>query len=567
MYLPCTLNEIKARGWDAPDITLVSGDAYIDSPFSGAALIGRVLEQQGFRVAIIAQPDVDNPADITRLGEPRLFWAVSSGCVDSMVANYTASGKKRRHDDFTPGGINNARPDRAIIVYCNLIRSAFKPCKPIVIGGIEASLRRIAHYDWWSDKVRRPILFDAKADILVYGMAERTIIELANAIKEGREWRSIRGLCYPQPSTKESPADAVLLPDFKCVAEKSGAGHKAFLQMFRIFTENQEPQSARALVQSVDTRSLIHNPPAQILTTDELDSCHNLPFELNVHPDCLQKGAVRAIDTIKFSITTHRGCYGSCNFCAIAMHQGRRVISRSENSIVAEAKRMTEHPDFRGIISDAGGPTANMYGFECAHKIKHGACADKRCLYPAVCRTLQPTHQPLINLLARLRALPKVRKVFTASGIRPDLVAADQRHGREYIECIARDHVSGQLKLAPEHVNQRVLEFMGKPDNRSLLEFKRVFEESSRGLQLKQFLTYYFIAAHPGCSLEDMKELKRFATRELRLSPEQVQIFTPTPSTWSTAMYYTGIDPFSGQKIHVARGARDKQMQKDVLQE
>ncbi|MFA7173922.1 MAG: YgiQ family radical SAM protein [Kiritimatiellia bacterium] len=566
MYLPCTPKEIKERGWEAPDITLVSGDTYIDSPFSGIALIGRVLEQRGFRVAIIPQPAIDNLADITRLGEPRLFWAVSSGCVDSMVANYTAAGKKRRNDDFTPGGINNARPDRAVIAYCNLIRSAFKPCKPIVIGGIEASLRRIAHYDWWSDKVRRPILFDAKADILLYGMAERSIIELANALKEGQEWRLIRGLCYAQPTAKERPMDALLLPDFTDVAEKSVVGYEAFIQMFRIFTENQEPQSAKTLIQAVDTRSLIHNPPAQTLTTDELDSCHNLPFELNIHPECLKKGAVRAIDTIKFSITTHRGCYGACNFCAIAMHQGRRVISRSENSIVAEAKRMTEHPDFRGIISDAGGPTANMYGFECKHKIKHGACADKRCLYPAVCRSLQPTHQPLINLLTRLRTLPKVRKVFTASGIRPDLVVADQRHGREYIQCVARDHVSGQLKLAPEHVSQRVLEFMGKPDNRSLLEFKRIFEESSRRLHLKQFLTYYFIAAHPGCSLEDMKELKRFATQELRLSPEQVQIFTPTPSTWSTAMYYTGIDPFSGQKIYVARGARDKQIQKDVLQ-
>jgi len=566
MFLPCTAREIRERGWDAPDIILVSGDTYIDSPFSGTALVGRMLESRGFRVALIPQPALNSHADITRLGAPRLFWGVSGGCVDSMVANYTASGKKRRNDDFTPGGLNNARPDRAVIAYCNLIRSAFKPCPPIVIGGIEASLRRVAHYDWWSDKVRRPILFDAKADILVYGMAERPLTQLAEAIRDGRPWKSIPGLCYARPATDENPADALLLPDFKSLSEKSEAGFAAFIEMFRTFAANQESPDARTLIQPVDTRSLIHNPPALPLSQEELDRIYALPFELKVHPECLKKGAVRAMETIQFSITTHRGCYGSCNFCAIAVHQGRRVISRSEKSIVAEAQRMTAHPDFSGIISDAGGPTANMYGFECSHKIRHGACRDKRCLYPAVCPSLQPTHQPLIALLARLRSLPRVRKLFTASGIRPDLVTADRQHGRAYIECIAEHHVSGQLKLAPEHVSPQVLEFMGKPGNSSLLEFKRIFEESSRRLNARQFLTYYFIAAHPGCSLEDMKELKRFATRELRLSPEQVQIFTPTPSTWSTAMYYTGLDPFSGAKLHVARGLRDKQMQKDLLQ-
>jgi len=566
MFLPCTPKEIKERGWDAPDIIIVSGDTYIDSPFSGTALIGRVLEKKGFKVAIIPQPAIDSSSDIQKLGEPKLFWAVSGGCVDSMVANYTASGKKRRNDDFTPGGVNNARPDRAVIAYCNLIRSAFKPCKPIVIGGIEASLRRVAHYDFWSDKVRRPILFDAKADILSYGMGERSMTELATAIKEGRSWKSIRGLCYAQPATAEIPEDTLMLPDFKSVSTKSEEGYRAFIRMFQIFSDNQEPQRAKTLIQQVDTRNLIHNPPALALSTEELDASYALPFELNVHPECRKKGVVRALDTIQFSITTHRGCYGACNFCAIAVHQGRRVISRSEKSIVAEAQRITRHPQFTGIISDAGGPTANMYGFECSHKIKHGACKDKRCLYPSVCDNLKPTHKPLITLLARLRSLPKVRKVFTASGIRPDLVTADTRHGCEYVQCIAKDHVSGQLKLAPEHVSKRVLGFMGKPDNASLLEFKRIFEESNRRLNLRQYLTYYFIAAHPGCSLEDMKELKRFATKELRLSPEQVQIFTPTPSTWSTAMYYTGIDPFSGEKIHVARGLRDKQTQKDVLQ-
>jgi uncharacterized radical SAM protein YgiQ len=566
MFMPCTQKEIEERGWDSPDIILVSGDAYIDTPFSGTAVIGRVLESKGYRVAIIPQPDINSKEDIKRLGEPKLFWGVSSGCVDSMVANYTATGKKRRSDDFTPGGLNNARPDRAVIAYCNLIRSAFKPCKPIVIGGIEASLRRIAHYDFWSDKVRRPLLFDAKADILSYGMGEHSMVEIAQAIKAGRSCKNIPGICYAQPATAEIPQHAVMLPDFKSVAEKSEEGHHAFIKMFTLFSENQEAQSANALIQQIDTRNLIHNPPATLLSQEELDAVYKLPFKLDVHPDCSRNGKVRALDTIQFSITTHRGCYGTCNFCAIAVHQGRRVVSRSEKSIISEAKRMTQHSRFRGIISDAGGPTANMYGFECSHKIKHGACRDKRCLYPSVCKQLHPTHKPLINLLTHLRSLPNVRKVFTASGIRADLVTADKQHGGEYVQCIAKNHVSGQLKLAPEHVSKRVLGFMGKPDNSSLLEFKKMFEESNRRFELRQFLTYYFIAAHPGCSLEDMKALKRFATRELKLTPEQVQVFTPTPSTWSTTMYYTGIDPFSGEKIHVARGARDKQTQKDVLQ-
>lgn len=557
---------MKTRGWDAADVILVSGDAYIDSPFSGTAVIARVLESRGFRVAVIAQPAVDAHDDIRRLGEPKLFWGISGGCVDSMVANYTATGKKRRSDDFTPGGLNNARPDRAVIAYCNLIRAAFKPCKPLVIGGIEASLRRIAHYDFWSERVRRPILFDAKADILCYGMAERSMIALAEAFRDGRDWTEIRGICYARPAAQELPPGAAMLPDFTAVSEQTDAGFQSFLAMFRIFSENQEAQSAKPLVQLVDTRNLIHNPPSPPLSPAELDAVHTLPYELEPHPESLKKGRIAALETIRFSLTTHRGCYGACNFCAIAVHQGRRVISRSPNSILNEARRMTGHPLFRGIIADAGGPTANMYGFECARKIREGACRDRRCLFPAVCDGLRPTHKPLIALLAKLRALPNVRRVFSASGIRPDLVAADHVHGTEYIHCIARHHVSGQIKLAPEHASKQVLNFMGKPGTDSLLAFKKEFEAASRCYGLRQFLTYYFIAAHPGCTLEEMKALKRFATCELHLNPEQVQIFTPTPSTWSTAMYYTGIDPESGERLYVARGAGEKQRQKDILQ-
>ncbi len=566
MFLPCTPSEVERLGWDAPDVILVSGDAYIDSPFSGIALIGRVLTAAGFHVAVIAQPDVHSHEDIRRLGQPRLFWGVSSGCIDSMVANYTATGKKRHQDDLTPGDGKNTRPDRAVTAYCNLIRAAFKPCKPIIIGGIEASLRRIAHYDFWSDTVRRPLLFDAKADILVYGMAERTVTSLARALRDTREWRTLRGICYALPATSEAlPQGAVALPDFATVAAPSDAGHAAFLDMFKLFAANQEPRTAKPLVQRVDTRCLVHNPPDQPLSSEELDAVYALPFMLDAHPSHAAKGKIRALDTIRFSLTTHRGCYGECNFCAIAMHQGRRVVSRSESSILEEACRMTRHPKFTGIIQDVGGPTANMYGFECDRKVRKGACPDKRCLYPSCCSALAPDHGPQLELLRKLRHLPGVRKVFMASGIRPDLIAADAHNGARYVDELAAHHVSGQLKLAPEHSERRVLDAMGKPQTDALLYFKKRFDDANKKNGLKQFLTYYFIAAHPECGDDDMQALKRFATQNLHLSPEQVQIFTPTPSTWSTAMYYSGINPFTRSPAHVTRGLRAKQVQKDIL--
>jgi uncharacterized radical SAM protein YgiQ len=566
MFLPCTPAEIERLGWDAPDVILVSGDAYIDSPFSGVAVIGRVLTAAGFRVAIIAQPDVSSHDDIRRLGQPRLFWGVSSGCVDSMVANYTATGKRRHQDDFTPGGENTARPDRAVIAYSNLIRAAFKPCKPIVIGGIEASLRRIAHYDFWSDTVRRPLLFDAKADILVYGMAERTLTSLARALRDAHEWRTLRGLCYAQPAASDAlPQGNLALPDFNAVAAPTDEGRAAFLDMFTLFAANQEPRTAKPLVQRVDTRCLVHNPPDLPLSPAELDAVYALPFMLDAHPCHAAKGKIRALDTIRFSLTTHRGCYGECNFCAIAMHQGRRVVSRSESSILEEAHRLTRHPKFTGIIQDVGGPTANMYGFECERKLKHGACADKRCLYPSCCPSLAPDHGPQMELLKKLRHLPNVRKVFMASGIRPDLIAADKQNGARYIDALTAHHVSGQLKLAPEHSEPSVLDTMGKPHTDALLCFKERFDSANKKHGLKQFLTYYFMAAHPGCSDEDMHALKRFATKNLCLAPEQVQIFTPTPSTWSTAMYYTGVNPFTRAPVNVTRGLRGKQGQKDIL--
>jgi uncharacterized radical SAM protein YgiQ len=568
VFLPCTPAELARLGWEAPDIILVSGDAYIDSPFSGVAVVGRTLTAAGFRVAVIAQPDIRSPGDIRRLGQPALFWGVSGGCVDSMVANYTATGKKRRQDDFTPGGVNDARPDRAVIAYCNALRAAFKPCEPIVIGGIEASLRRIAHYDFWTDSIRRPVLFDAKADILVYGMAERTVVALARALRDGSDWRSLRGICHALPAESDAlPQPALRLPDYADVAAPSDGGRAAFLDMHRLFAANQEPRTAKPLIQRIDTRCLVHNPPDHPLSPDELDAAHALPYSLDAHPSHAAKGKIRALDTIRFSITTHRGCYGGCHFCAIAVHQGRQVVSRSEASILDEARRLTRHPKFTGTIQDVGGPTANMYGFECARKAAHGACPDKRCLFPACCPALKPDHAPQIALLKKLRALPGVRHVFVASGIRPDLVAADARHGGSYVDELAAHHVSGQLKLAPEHSAPHVLAAMGKPGNESLLDFVERFDAANRRHGRRQFLTYYFIAAHPGCCDADMRALKHFAAHHLRLSPEQVQIFTPTPSTWSTAMYHTGLNPFTGQPVSVTRNLRAKQAQKDMLVE
>ncbi len=565
MFLPCTAEDVKRLGWDAPDIILVSGDTYLDTPFSGVALIGHILTNAGFRTAIIAQPSIDTLDDIKRLGEPHLFWGVSGGCVDSMVANFTAMGKRRRQDDFTPGGENNARPDRAVIAYCNLIRSAFKPCKPLVIGGIEASLRRIAHYDFWTDAVRRPLLFDAKADILVYGMADRTIVELAKRMRDNKDWHDLPGLCYSAPTASIKLPDAITLPSFSEVSEKSDSGRRQFLSMFRQFSANQDFYTAKPLIQPVDTRALVHNPPPKPLSEAELDAVYDLPFELDTHPFYAKNGAVRAWDTIRFSITTHRGCYGECNFCAIAAHQGRTVTSRSERSILAEATRFLQHPKFRGVITDVGGPTANMYGFECKKKLCEGACADKRCLFPTCCTSLKPNHQPQLHLLRALRALPGIRHVFVASGIRPDLVTADAQQGCAYIDELAAHHVSGQLKLAPEHATKHLLEFMGKPPLDSMMAFKERFDAANRKIGKRQFLTYYFIAAHPGCIEDDMRQLKKFARSKLFLTPEQVQVFTPTPSTWSTAMYYTGLNPASNKTIPVARTFRERQTQKELL--
>ncbi len=549
---------MKQLGWDRCDVIIVTGDSYIDSPYIGAALIGKWLAVHGFRVGVIAQPDVAGEQDITRLGEPALFWGVTGGSVDSMVANYTALKKKRQHDDFTPGGKNDRRPDRAVIAYSNLIRRYFKNTVPIVLGGIEASLRRIAHYDFWTNKIRRSILFDAKADYLLYGMAEKSTLELAAVLKDGRDPTHIRGLCY----IAASPPDGFLpLPDYKAAAEDK----RVFIDMFRLFYNNNDPLTAHGLTQQHGDRLLVHNPPAENLSTAEMDRVYGIKYELEQHPFYEAMGKARALDTIRFSINTHRGCYGECSFCAIAVHQGRAIQSRSKTSILAEAKRMIRHPRFKGVINDVGGPTANMYGFECARKMAKGACDHKRCLGSAVCRTLKPTHKPQIDVLRELRKMPGVKKVFVSSGLRYDMILEDEKYGDAYLQELVEHHVSGQLKVAPEHTDERVLSLMGKPNVESLLQFKKRFDFKSKKAGKKQFLTYYFIAAHPGSHERDMHKVKQFISRELKLNPEQVQVFTPTPGTWASVMYWTGVDPFSGKKIFVERDPRKKERQKRIV--
>ncbi|ACN16408.1 putative Fe-S oxidoreductase family protein [Desulforapulum autotrophicum HRM2] len=558
MFLPTTHKEMQTLGWECLDVIFVSGDTYIDSPYTGVALLGKLLVEKGFRVGVIAQPDITNDADIKRLGEPRLFWGVTSGSVDSMVANYTATKKWRKSDDYTPGGMNNRRPDRAVIAYTNLIRRYFKGTCPIVIGGIEASLRRIAHFDFWSNKIRRSILFDAKADILAYGMAEATVVELARALDQGRDVTKIRGLCY---ISKTITNGYIELPSF----EKSAADKQEFSNGFRLFYANNDPVTAKGLGQQHGDRFLIQNPPQPFPSTPEMDEIYNLEFEREAHPFYTQAGKVKALDTIRFSIPTHRGCYGECNFCAIAVHEGRTVRWRSRESIINEARALTRHPRFRGIITDIGGPTANMYGFECKKKYDKGACPDKRCLFPKVCQSLKPDHSSQIELLRQIRTVPGVKKVFIASGIRQDLIFADKSHGMTFLKTVVAHHVSGQMKIAPEHTETKILELMGKPDSAALIEFKAQFDRLSKENGKQQFLTYYLIAAHPGSTMEDMKKLKQFCSTILKIRPEQTQIFTPTPSTFSTLMYYTGTDPFSGKPLFVERNPLAKEGQKNIL--
>lgn len=573
MFLPTTRAEMDKLGWDALDVILVSGDSYIDSPFIGAAVIGKVLHKAGYRVGIIAQPSLETPDDITRLGEARLFWGVSAGCIDSMVANHTALKKRRKSDDYTPGGENTRRPDRATIAYTNLIRRHFKNTAPIVLGGIEASLRRLTHYDYWTDRLRGSVLLDAKADYLVYGMGEQSVLALAQALRSSGSAKGVRGLCYlaNQAEFERLPAaaaqagarkgDYLILPSLEAVLQDKNA----FIDMFHLFYRNNDPVSARGLIQQHGSRYVVQNPPAPYETQEQLDAVYALGYERAQHPYYEAMGKVKALETIKFSLPTHRGCYGECNFCAIAVHEGRTIRWRSQESIVSEAEVLTGYSDFKGYIMDVGGPTANMYGFECDIKLDHGSCPRKRCLYPDVCEHLKIDHQPQIELLNKVRRVKGVKKAFVSSGIRYDMLLNDEACGMQYLQTLVDHHISGQMKIAPEHTEDSVLSHMGKPGKSSLEEFKAMFDRMNRASGKEQFLTYYMIAAHPGCTEQDMRSLKQFVSQKLRLNPEQVQIFTPTPSTYSSLMYYTEMDPFTRKPIFVEKDHLRKERQKSIV--
>lgn len=558
MFIPTTIEELEKLKWKELDIILVSGDTYIDTYYNGIALIGKLLIANGYKVGIIAQPNFETSFDILRLGEPKLFWGISGGTVDSMVSNYTALKKRKKIDDLTPGGINNKRPDRACIVYSNLIKRYAKHNKFIVLGGIEASLRRIAHYDYIENQIRRSILFDSKSDCLIYGMGEKAILELAECKKNNQDYRNIRGLCY---ISNEKINDYIELPSFEEVYHDK----TKFIEMFNIFYKNNDPIISHGIYQKHSNRYLIQNPPQSNLSTEELDKIYSLDFERDVHPYYKKQGKVKGLDTIQFSITTHRGCFGECNFCSIAVHQGRTVVSRSIDSITQEAQKLTKHKNFKGYITNLGGPTANMYGMECKRQMKSGSCQDIRCDYPELCKSLKISHKPLIDLLKELGRIEGIKAVFIGSGIRYDLILKDKKFGDLYLENIIDRHISGQLKIAPEHIDINVTNAMGKPDNNELIYFINKFYKINKIKKKKQYLTYYFIAAHPNCSKNEMLNLRKYITEKIKVFPEQVQIFTPTPSTYSTLMYYTEIDPFNNKTIFVEKNLKEKLYQKELI--
>ncbi|WP_054693371.1 YgiQ family radical SAM protein [Syntrophomonas palmitatica] len=557
-WLVTSKADMEKRGWDDLDVILVSGDAYVDHPAFAAAILGRWLEHKGFRVGVIAQPGWQNTDDISRLGRPRLMFAVSAGNMDSMVNHYTSEKKKRRQDAYSPGGKTGLRPDRATLVYCNLIRQAF-PGTPLVIGGVEASLRRLAHYDYWSDKVRRSILVDSRADLLVYGMGEANLAAIAHRIQAGQDISSIRdlrGTCY---ISREIPGDAAQLPAY----EEAAADKQAFACATRVILEENNPYNARVLAQKHAQRWVVQNPPCLPLTSDELDAYYELPYMRRSHPDYDQAGGVPALETVKFSLVTHRGCFGGCSFCALSLHQGRFIQSRSIESLVKEAQSLTRHPDFRGTISDVGGPSANMYGFDTCSENCRG-CKRNTCLHPRLCKQKGADHSPSLKLWEALRQVPGVKHLFVASGLRYDLLLKDSS-GR-YMEELCRCHVSGQLKVAPEHAAAEVTRLMRKSGKEDYLRFSQLYKDLNQRLGRKQYLVPYFMIGHPGCGLQESIEMAEFVRDHMEHYPRQVQNFMPTPMTLSTCMYYTGRDPFSGKEVYVPRSEQERSWQRALLQ-
>jgi uncharacterized radical SAM protein YgiQ len=559
-FLVTCRQDMEDRGWDMLDFVFISGDAYVDHPGFAAAVIGRVLEGRGYRVGIIAQPDWHSCDDFKRLGRPRLAVLITAGNLDSMLNEKTAAKKIRSRDNYSPGGEPGHRPERATIVYANRVREAFKDML-IVIGGIEASLRRFAHYDYWSDKVRRSILLDSKADVLIYGMGERQIIEIADALAEGKtveEMYGIRGICYAAARPPLSDK-AVVCPAYEDVA----ANKSQFAAAFKIQYEEQDPFYGKTVIQPSGGRFVVQTPPALPLSTAEMDAVYELPFQRRWHPDYDAVGGVPALHEVQFSLTSHRGCFGNCHFCAIASHQGRIIQHRSHESLLAEAKRMMTLPGFKGYIHDVGGPTANFRHGACAKQDKDGACRDTHCIGSRTCPNLDTSHDDYLQLLREIRSLKGIKKVFVRSGLRYDYVLAD--HNKQFVEELCQYHVSGQLKVAPEHVVPHVTDMMGKAGVDAFLKFRDWFQEANQKIGKQQFLVPYFMSSHPGCTLEDAISLAEFL-RDQHMQPEQVQDFIPTPGSLSTAMYYTGMNPLTEERVYTARAMQDKAMQRALMQ-
>ena len=556
-FLPMTPDEVLRLGWTGLDIILITGDAYVDHPSYGAAVIGRVLEAHGFKVGIIAQPDFKNAGAFKRLGRPRLFFGITAGNMDSMVANYTAHKRPRMTDDYSPGGMPGLRPDHAAVVYANRVREAFKDV-PIVLGGIEASLRRFAHYDWWKDEVKRSILLDSRADVLVYGMGETQVIDIAHRIAAGKSLSGIPGTALIVKSLDDEQ-NVVEIPSY----EDARIDPDKFNQAFVTILENQDPFRGAVIAQKHANRYVVQYPPALPVQGRELDKIYELPYARAWHPSYDKEGGAPGFETVRYSITSHRGCPGSCSFCGLSLHQGRIVQSRSESSIIREAEALAKRHDFRGTIHDIGGPTANLYGATCKKWEQSGTCPKRHCLTPSPCRHLDPGFPKSLSLYRKLLALPGIKHVFIESGFRHDLLV-DER-SRAYLEAVCKQHVSGRMKVAPEHSLPHVLKLMNKPDFSVYEKFCSLYRSMSRKLGKEQFLVNYFISAHPGCDLEDTLALT-LKLKELGIHPEQIQDFIPLPMTLSGAMYYTEKDPLTGEKLHVAKTFRERKMHRALIQ-
>lgn len=560
-FLPISPRDMQARGWEQCDFVYVIGDAYVDHPSFGHAIISRVLEDAGYKVGIISQPDWKNPKSITLLGKPRLGFLVTGGNMDSMVNHYSVSHHRRKTDAFTPGGVPGKRPDRATIVYCNLIRQTYRDV-PIIIGGVEASLRRLAHYDYWSDKLRRSILLDAQADLLLYGMGERSIREVADGLNSGlaiSDMTYIDGSVY-RAETLDDSLPTLVLPDYASLQDSP----RCYAESFQLQTRNTDPFTAKRLAEPYGPKCfVVQNPPQKPLSQAEMDAVYDLPYCRTYHPSYQKAGGVPAIEEVKFSLVSNRGCFGACSFCALTFHQGRIIQTRSHASILKEAEAMTHEPDFKGYIHDVGGPTADFRAPACEKQLTKGVCPGRQCLYPTPCKNMKADHQDYLELLRKLRKLPGVKKVFIRSGIRFDYVLADKKD--TFLRELVRYHVSGQLKVAPEHVSDAVLSKMGKPKNAVYRQFTEKYFALNEQYHLKQYLVPYLMSSHPGSTMKEAVELAEFV-RDMGYMPEQVQDFYPTPSTISTVMYYTGLDPRTMEPVYVPRNPHEKAMQRALIQ-